>query len=181
MVKNFFMLATAFILLLVLDSCSNKVLYTREIRNNLIENQLKEFEVQYYNSGKIVLKRNLTYAETQIARGQIKLENGQYIEEIVIKKNTPGVAIDQGKDYLNVSFESGENRHLVFKCNPDGYYQLSALSWKDKYGKVNYDTTVYYMNAASGKALLKVEKDYVSKYQKQKRVLKGRTVSSGYE
>jgi len=83
------MLATAFILLLVLDSCSNKVLYTREIRNNLIENQLKEFEVQYYNSGKIVLKRNLTYAETQIARGQIKLENGQYIEEIVIKKIHP--------------------------------------------------------------------------------------------
>jgi len=180
MKKNF--IVTGLVLLLLAgSSCSNKVLYTRQIRNNLMENQLKESEVQYYNSGKILLQRNLSYAETQIARGQIKFENGQYIEEIVIPKGTPGVAVGQGKDYIDVSFESGENKQLRFKCNPDGFYQITALAWKDNYGSVKYDTTVYYLNAPSGKALLQVEKDYVSKYEKQKRVLKGRTVSSGYE
>ncbi len=179
--KNNVVIALVIFLLMAGSSCSTKVLYTRQIRNNLLENQLKESEVQYYNSGKIVLQRNLSYAETQIARGQIKYENGQYIEEIVIPKSTPGVAVSQGRDFIDVSFEQGENRQLRFKCNPDGVYQITALAWKDNYGQVKYDTTYYYMNTASGKAVLQVEKDYVSKYQKQKRVLKGRTVSSGYE
>lgn len=170
-----------FFVLLVSYSCSNKVLFTRQMRDNLKQNQLLENEVQYYNSSKIILKRNLSYAETKIASGQIRFENGQYVEEIVIPSNTPGVAVEQSKETMNISFETGENRQLAFKCNSDGYYQLSALSWKDNYGQVKYDTTVYYLTPGSSRALLKVGKDFVSKYQKQKRVLKGRTVSSGYE
>lgn len=179
--KNRFIIASLVFFIIAGSSCSTKVFYTKQIRNNLIENQLKESEVQYYNSGKILLQRNLSYAETQIARGQIKYEDGQYIEEIVIPKGTPGVAIEQGKDFIDVSFEPGDNRQLRFKCNPDGYYQVTALTWQDNYGKVKYDTTFYYLNASAGKAVLQVEKEYISKYQKQKRVLKGRTVSSGYE
>ena len=180
MKENLLILSLIFVLVAG-SSCSNKVLFTREMRINLLENKLKENEVQYFNSGKIVLKRNLSYAETQIARGQIRYEDGQYVEEIVIPKNTPGVAVLQAKDLLNISFETGENRQLSFKCNADGYYQLSALSWKGNYGQVKYDTTIYYLTPSSSRALLMVAKDYVSKFEKQKRILKGRTVSSGHE
>ncbi|MDP2721258.1 MAG: hypothetical protein Q8O72_00760 [Bacteroidales bacterium] len=179
--KKKLLLYLVVIVLVAGTSCAGKAYFTKEMRANLHQNQLKENEVQYFNSGKIVLTRNLSYAETQIARGTIRYENGQYIEEIIIPKNTPGVAVDQSKDNMSISFETGENRQLTFKCNTDGYYQLSALSWKDNYGQVKYDTTMYYLTPASSKALLMVGKDYVNKFEKQKRVLKGRTVSSGHE
>ncbi len=161
---------------LFLASCNSTIYFTQEMRNNLNENKLDVKDVQFYVSQKLVLKRNLTYEETKIARGEITFENGQYVEEIIIPKNTEGIAIDKGNDWLNVAFEQGENRDLQFVMNSENYYQITALEWQGNYGKVKYDTTYYYLEPGGDEALLKVKKEDVFNFQKKKRVVKGRSV-----
>lgn len=161
---------------MLLSSCSKLIYFTEDIRENLNENYLKINKVQFYNSDKVVLKRNLSKEETQIAQGKIVLENGQYFEEVIIPKNTKGVAIKEGTKYLKVAFETGDNRNIRFDLNEQNKYQISADSWKDNYGCIVYDTTKYYIIPSSSSTYLMVGKEYVEKYERKRRVLKGRNV-----
>ncbi|MFK5854620.1 MAG: hypothetical protein QM503_00725 [Bacteroidota bacterium] len=159
-----------------LSSCSNLILFTEDVRDNLKDNYLDVKKVQFYNSDKIVLKRNLTKEETQIAKGTIRLKNGEYFEEIVIPKKTKGVATRDGEKFLRIAFEVGENRNLRFTLNENNEYQISADNWKNDYGCVVYDTTKYFIVPNSSNALLLVNKEYISNFEKKRRVLKGRSV-----
>lgn len=161
----------------LLSSCSKTIYFTQDMRMNLYKNKLGIDQVQFYNSKKIKLQRNLTYAETKIARGELKYENGQYVEEIIIPKNTPGVAVTEAKNVLNVAFEDGKNRSLKFVLNDKDRYQISATTWQNDYGKVVYDTLIYYIEPKSDKAMLKVKKDNIYNFQMKKRVVKGKKIS----
>ncbi len=156
-----------------LTSCNSTIYFTQEMRNNIDENNLKIEDVQFYVSQKLILKRNLSSDEIKIARGEIKFENGQFVEEIIIPKNTPGIAVDLDIDWVDIVFEQGFNRDLKFVLNSDDNYQITALEWNSNYGKVKYDTTFYYLVPGSDKALLKVKKEDIFNFQKNKRVVKG--------
>lgn len=79
------------IITFTVSSCSNLIYFTQDVRDDLNVNNLDVEKVQFYNSEKIILKRNLSKEETQLAKGTILLENGQYYEEIIIpKKNKRG-------------------------------------------------------------------------------------------
>lgn len=175
MTKRFLPLL-AIIVLMILASCNPTIYFTQDMRNNLHDNRLEIEDVQFYVSRKLVIKRNLTYDETKIARGEIKFENGQYVEEIVIPKNTPGVAVSHKRNRIDVAFEQGFNRDLNFVLNDENLYQITAMTWENDYGKIKYDTLVYFMEPGGDKALLKVKKDNIYNFQKKKRVVKGRTV-----
>jgi len=162
--------------ILILTSCSKNIYFTQNMRTNLSKNKLSVDQVQFYNSKKILLQRNLTIAETKIAKGKLKYENGQYSEEIVIPKHTPGIAVSEGSDYLNVAFEDGQNHKLKFVLNEKNLYQISATTWQNNYGKVVYDSLVYYIEPKSDKALLTIRKDNSYNYQLNKRVLKGKII-----
>lgn len=162
---------------LVISSCSNLIYFTEDVRDNLDYNKLNVEKVQFYNSDKIVLKRNLSKEETQIAKGTIRFENGEYYEEVIIPKKTKGVAIRKGTEFLRVAFETGDNRSLRFDLNEDSKYQISADNWNDNYGCIVYDTTTYFIIPSSSSTVLMVNKEFVSNYEKQRRVLKGRSVS----
>jgi hypothetical protein len=166
----------AVVTIFLLTSCSNTIYFTKDMRYMLYNSKIPVSNVQFYNSRKIVLKRNLTYAETKVARGEIKLENGRYIEEIIIPKNTPGVAVSSGRNHINVAFENGRNRDLTFSLNDRDLYQLTPQSWDNDYGKVVYDTLIYLLEPGSDKAVLKVRKDNINNFERKKRVVKGVTV-----
>jgi hypothetical protein len=117
--------------------------------------------------------------EITILKEETSIENGEFVEIITLKKNTPGVCEIYTPNSLDVSFESGENRKLKFIQNEEKKYQISAIEWKDKFGKFSYDTLYYYIKHGGEKAKLKVKKDNIFKYDKQERVIKGRTVSAG--
>lgn len=162
--------------IMVFTSCSNLIYFTQDIRNNLNENYLEVDRVQFYNSDKIVLKRTLSKEETQIAKGTILLENGQYFEEIIIPKKTKGVAVREGRKFLKVAFENGEQRNIRFDLNDENKYQISADSWDNDYGRIMYDTTIYFIIPSSSKTTLMVNKEFISNYETKRRVLKGRSV-----
>ncbi len=177
MVRNITILLVIIVSLLV-SSCSNLIFFTQDIRNNLDENQLEVEKVQFYNSKKIILKRSLSKEETQIAKGIIRLEDGNYFEEIIIPKKTKGVVVRNGSEFIKIAFETGDNRNLRFVLNDDNYYQISADSWKNNYGCISYDTTTYYVIPGSSSTLLMVNKEYISNIEKNRRVLKGRSVDN---
>lgn len=162
---------------ILLSGCSRNILFTHAMRQKIHQDGLDIKEVQFYNSRKFVLQRNLSYEETKIAQGEIRFENGKFIELIEIKKNTPGICESDDSKSLDISFEQGENRKLKFIVNPKTNYQITALEWKDKFGKVNYDTLTYYIAPGGDKTLLKVRKDYIYKIDKKHRVAPGRKVS----
>ncbi len=175
MIKYLVVVASITISLLI-SSCSNYIYFTQDVRDNLDINDLEVEKVQFYNSEKITIKRNLSKEETQIAKGAIRFENGEYYEEIIIPKRTKGVAVNKGSKYLRVAFETGDKRNLRFDLNENTKYQISADSWNDDYGCVIYDTTTYFILPSSSKTVLLVSKEYVSNYEKKRRVLKGRSV-----
>ena len=158
---------------LLISSCSDKVLFTRQMQQVLYENEINMGHIQFYNSKKIVLKRDLSSEETKVAKGKIRFENGKFIEEIIIPKNTPGVAVKNGKRYLNIAFERDRNKYLKFLMNYDDTFQLSAKNWDSDYGEIIYDTSNFYIMPGGAKALLKVSKDNINKFEKKKRKLKG--------
>jgi len=176
--KKLFVFSSVVGVLLLLGSCSKTIYFTQDMRNNLIKNYLSVDKIQFYNSKKIILRRNLSYADTKVARGRINLENGQYVERIIIPKKTPGVAVSEGKNYINIAFEDGTNRFLKFVLNGDNEYQISATKWEQGYGKVKYDTLIYYIEPKSSRAVLKVVKNDNYNLQKNTRRLKGKKVSS---
>lgn len=165
------------IIIMFASSCSKTILFTQVIRDKIQSDNIEIKEVQFYNSKKIMLQRNLSYEETRVAQGKIKFENGKFIELIIIKKNTPGVCENLGTNMLDVSFEAGENRKLRFMKNTRSHYQITALEWKDKFGRVEYDTLNYYIAPGGDRALLKVEKDYVYKVDKKERIAPGRIIT----
>lgn len=157
-------------------SCNPTIYFTQEMRDNLNENKLKTQDVQFYVSHKLILKRNLTHDETKIARGKIRFENGQYVEEIIIPKNTHGEAVFVGYNWIDVAFEQGFNRDLKFVLNNENLYQVTAIEWTNNYGKIEYDTLLYYLEPGGDKALLKVKQDNIFSFHKDKRIVKGRSL-----
>lgn len=172
MVKNIVLISLVSVSLLI-SSCSNLIYFTNDIRANIDDNELEIEDVQYYNSEKIILRRSLSKEETQIAEGIIKLEDGNYFEEIIIPTKTKGIAVSTGSEYLKIAFERGDNRNLRFDLNDDNMYQISADSWKDNYGCISYDTSIYYVIPGSSSTLLMVSKEYISNIEENRRVLEG--------
>ncbi len=158
-------------------SCSNTIYFTQRMKHQLHDQGIDLTDVQFYNSRKFTLQRNLSLEETKVAQGKIRYENGQFIEQIIIKKNTPGVCEVVNPNSLLVSFEAGDDRNLTFVMNRKEQYQLSAEEWQNKFGRVFYDTTYYFILPGGEKTLLKVKKEDIFKTEKKQRVAPGRKVT----
>lgn len=175
--KRFYLLLFGLSFLMLISSCSKTIYFSQDMRNNLNKNFLSLDKIQFYNSRKIILRRNLSYADTKVARGEIKLIKGQYVEKIIIPKNTPGVTVSEGGNSISVAFENGAYRFLKFVLNDENQYQISADKWSNDYGKVKYDTLIYYIEPKSSRAVLKVIKNDRYNLQKKTRRVKGKMIS----
>ena len=165
---------------LLLSGCVAKksILFSEDLRKKIESYDIDIKAIQFYNSKKIILERNLSYEEAKVASGKIRFEKGQYLERILIKKETPGICLETDASSLNISFESGQNRVLTFVRNPGNYYQLSAEKWEKKYGKIPYDTATYFIYPGGEKAFLSVKKEDIFRFKKHERVASGQSVSS---
>ncbi|HMM12286.1 MAG TPA: hypothetical protein PKE03_09370 [Bacteroidales bacterium] len=170
--------AIMFSALLLTAGCAsrNSLYLTQQLRDRISTYNISPEQVQYYNDRKFILQRNVTRDEARVMGGKVKFVNGQYVERVVIRKMTPGVCEEYGPDFMNISFESGDNRWLRFAVNYRGRYQISALEWRKGYGKVEYDTTFFYIMPGGDRTYLKVKKQDVFIMKKDERIAPGRTV-----
>lgn len=174
--------------MILTSSC--KVTFTRDLRSQIEAQGLNLKKIQYYNSQAIVLKRVLSTNETKVASGEVRLENGVNIEQIVIKKNTPGVCDSISGDLMYVRFEQGNDRLLVFKNNAYGDYEMKAERWDSKTvgantnqgyaqfyelnkGEVNYEGKKFYTNTSLAKPKLKIKKKETNNVSVKRRKASG--------
>lgn len=166
--------------LLLLASCTSYTPFTERLyaEYDWTERELKR--IQFYLSKDLVLRRELSGSQSRIERGEIKVVDGRRVEEIVFRKNTPGLVLFSPKpNRLAVSFEERDNdRYLMFGPNPreDGQYVLLASDWKRDYGTVTYDGRAYYVDARQAMAGLKVDLKKIEDVRVKSRRAKGRRV-----
>lgn len=143
----------------ILSSCTAYLSpYTAHTQSQTNFNEQQLQKVQFYLSGDITLSRALSNSETAITGGEIKIVNGQQVEQIVIKSGTPGVVIRaEDKNTFIVSFES-DGSFLRFGSNADygGKYTLMAKSWDGRNGIVDYAGKEYRSTPESIYAYLEV-------------------------
>ncbi len=165
----------------IITSCSPKIVFTPELHAKLVRDSVNLNKVQFYNSEEIYLTREeFKDEEVDVKKGQIRFEKGKFIEEVLIKKHTPGICVSDTTYHLNVSFENENDRYLQFgrmqtkKLAP--YYKLYGLKWSDGVGVVRYGDTLFATQPGAGSSVLLVKKSQVYNLIKEKRVAKGRKV-----
>ncbi len=163
-----------------LTACSTpKSYFTPEIRNTLQNARVDLKKVQFYVDRDIELKRQVNGRNATVSGGEIKLEDGNYIHVITLKKGTPGVVTRANRNSVDVTFEMGEGKYLTFgevKTNPNEPYSLYADSWLDGLGALKYNGSTYYILPSSAGAKLMVKKKAVGKTTTQKTYMSGRKV-----
>ncbi len=132
--KNILQSLILFTMLLVISSCGPTLTpFTRNLyqERNWTESELKR--VQFYLSKDIVMYRQLKGSKFEVVSGEVKIIDGRKVEEIVIRKGTPGVLVFRPKDNrFAISFEEGkDSRYLIFGPNPKagGRFVLLASDW----------------------------------------------------
>lgn len=177
--KHLYRLFALMLFIMLVGACATKktVYFNQLIRQNVESYDIEMTDIQFYNSREIILERDLSYEETKVASGKIRFENGRFIERIIIKKETPGVCEGFDEEVIDVSFEPGENKVLKFVRDAGDNYRVSAIEWQNKYGKVAYDTTHYFIVPGGEKAILKVKLEDIHKFDKKQRIAPGRTLS----
>ncbi|MCD8528450.1 MAG: hypothetical protein LRY27_00350 [Chitinophagales bacterium] len=140
--------------------------------------QIDVKRIQFYNSENIILHRQLNSNETGIVAGKIKVIDGKEVEEIIIKKGTPGIVVaTPNNEILAVSFELGDNYYLTFGIDPkrgNRYYLRLKDYKKNEYALVSYSDKTYNISPQSLNSFLQVNVKRILKQQNKLRVAKGR-------
>jgi hypothetical protein len=99
----------AFALAGALSGCaSTRIPFTHEIRTQYKLTEAEVKNLQFYTSDSIKLHRELTATDRQVTGGhRLVLTSGKVVEEVVIEKETPGVAVALSRDTIAVSFDVG--------------------------------------------------------------------------
>jgi len=92
-----------------LGGCAtNRIPFTHEIRSQYRLTDEEVRNLQFYVSDSITLRRELTAKDRQVTGAHVlALTSGKMIEEVVVEKSTPGVAVALSRDTISVSFDVG--------------------------------------------------------------------------
>lgn len=181
--KNYAILSIFAAILMTATSCSPRLSYFTEDLTD--EHRWSEDElqtIQFYLSQDIVLRRGIGTDRSDISAGKIKVVDGREVEEIVIKKGTPGVCLFSPKfDRLAVSFdELGSENYLMFGPNDkvNGRYVLLAKDWERNEGKISYNGKIYSTSSQSAHAGLMVDLETARKVSYKRKTANGRKINS---
>jgi len=112
----------------VLTGCASMVPFTHEIRteHDLTTDDLRD--LQFYVSDDVTLRREVETRGRTIDHGELKLHAGKTIEEIVIEKHTPGLAVAMDDVSITISFEEGSALDFALKTGRPQPLRLEPAS-----------------------------------------------------
>src|SRR5258708_1151527 len=157
--------------------------FTRDLKQRLERDNIDLRQVQFYIDQKLVLARNLGDQKLEVHSGVVKMENGRYINEVIVPAFTPGICDTIQNDKLMVSFEKGNN-DLAFGLG-SGYtfneYVVYGNEWKNGRAGVTFDSNKFRARCGTctdvASVTLVVRKNEIDKIDRKSRTLKGRTVN----
>lgn len=169
-----------------LTACStSKSYFTEDTRSKIEARAIPLEKLQFYIDKDVELRRELASGDAKVKSGKVIIENGKYINLILLKKGTAGVCTRVRKNSLDLAFESGENKNLKFtssgRSGANVVYRLDAEKWMKPYnsaevGKITYDGDIYFMRFNGDRPKLMIKKTSTDNYEVNKRVMSGRKV-----
>lgn len=137
-------------------------------------------QIQFYLSEDIVLRRKANEGETRIQDGQIKIINGEKIEEVIFKRGTPCVFLFSPKEQrFAISFEQSDPpKYLIFGPNPKygNRYVLLGKEWNRNTGTITYQNESWYTTTESAYACLLVDLKRATSIERTSEVVRGQRV-----
>ena len=169
-------------LLIFTAGCTRKVIFTQQIREKAEHYKLDLRQVQFYIDRKVVIKRELDLNEAAgISGGKIVIENGKAINEVKIKKHTPGICENYGTDSLTISFEAGNGKSFIFgtrkykEAPPSDFYIMYSHPGEVHNAEITYEGKTFYIEEGTDAGLC-IRRDEIFKYDKTKHIVKGRKI-----
>jgi hypothetical protein len=152
------------LIMILITSCAPSLrYYTKDLQDDSRWTDSALKKIQFYVSGDIFLWRDVTRGESVISNGKIKIIDGREVEEVVIKKGTPGIFLFSPKsNHYAISFDAKDkSAFLVFGPSEkvNNRYVLLAKEWATNYGKVTYGDKMYHTGAESAYVYLMVNVD----------------------
>lgn len=163
-----------------LSSCGPKLSpFTQRLyeEQNWGEEDLRR--IQFYLSEDVVLQRELRSGNSQIRNGTVRVINGRDVEQVVFRRNTPGVFIFSPKTQrVAISFEDDNDNFLVFGPNPKNgdRYTLLASDWERDSGVINYAGREWRVSSADAFASLLIPLKRLREEDRRGRVVGGRKI-----
>lgn len=168
--------------------CTRRVYFSQSIRDGLEggagmedaeDASTAENSLQYFAAHRIVLERDAKSRNENISGGRIIVRRGRLIEQVVIRRGTPGIATEWGEDWIAVSFEEGTS--LVFqKAEADRagsvLYRLKATLGPLGAPVVDFNNLGWKLASPHYNATLQVKQNAAGKRKKRRRVLRGRKI-----
>lgn len=168
-------------LLATFSSCSKQLNYfTEDLYDDFrwSEDDLKR--IQFYVSEDIRLVRINESGYSNIEDGQIQIRDDKKVEEVVIKRGTPGLLVfAQNSDRFAVSFDEDSDKFLMFGPNDkvNGRYVLLAKNWQKRGGVITYGNAMYKTGSQSAYAALMVDINSAKKSVKKSSTASGRKIN----
>ena len=168
------------VMVLSLFSCGPRLRYFNQemVREYRWDNdEIKR--IQFYLSQDVVLWRKLSDQDSRITNGKIRIVDDSEVEEVVIKKNTPGVVLFiPKKNSFAVSFDNEKDNFLMFGPNPKNKnnYVMLAKEWDRRVGKVSYGNQVFNTSSDNAFAGLLVDIKNAKKVKYNSKTASGRRV-----
>ena len=132
--------------------------------------------LQYYTTHYITLRRTLESGDPTVVRGQLIREEGRTIDEVVVRKGTPGVVV-RILDSAHLQVSSEEGTDITFAGYTSGQnYCLTGRNWSGGDADVDFQRLTYRAVDKSGSACLEIDEESLSELEKQRRVLRGRRI-----
>ena len=175
--------AVPVILVVVLSACgTSKSYFTTEVRSRVEKSSVSVQQLQFYIDRDVELRREVSYKDTKVTSGKVKLVNGKYVNIIKLKKNTPGVCTGFYTGSLNIAFEKGDGEYLTFglpeNAEYTNVYQIVGQPWTNGQQKVFYEGNAYYIQPGGTGAKLLINKSVIDNTGVKARTMKGRTLDN---
>lgn len=171
---------TSIALLILCSSCGPNLKYFTEDMYDEYQWSERELKrIQFYVSQDIILYRGLSDSNSKIEDGKIKVNSDRKVEEVVIKKGTPGIFVQAPKDNrFAISFGDGKGQFLMFGPNAkaNGRFVLLAKNWDRRSGQISYGGQIYETGSESAYAALMVDIKRARKTKYDSKEAKGRRV-----
>jgi hypothetical protein len=171
---------TIVLIAISLSSCSKKLTYySNRLQNEFNWSERELEKIQFYVSQDIRLVRSSNSGNTKIEDGKIKVNDDSRVNEVLIKRGTPGTLVfSPNERRFAVSFESDDDNFLMFGPSEknNGRYTLLAKDWQRNNGIITYGGVEYRTGSESAYAALMVDIKKANNNKVSSKTAQGRKV-----
>ena len=130
-------------------------------------------DLQFYTSHDIELQKRIPAQTSSISNGTLVVNKQDKIKKIIIKKDTPCIAIKAEDNLIVVKFNNTLELTFMHSPGKKDLFFLSAQKWKKGVGSIMIDDDIYQAVGTSGQAYLQINKTDVDNSDQNATVIEG--------